>query len=158
MTDNTVRETIAKNLLFYRKQHKMTQKELALQLGVRNSAISNWETGVNSIDIDTLVKACEIFGTTINDMYEAQSDHTVTSSEMEHIKKYRTLDEYGKKNVDNILDNEYNRCNKAAAGIIKFEDSHPLPSPGLRAAHNDHADDPDELEKIKQDLEWLSKQ
>lgn len=68
MADN-IKEIIAKNLLYYRKQQKMTQKQLADQLGVNNSAVSNWETGVNSIDIDTLFRACKILGVSVNDMY-----------------------------------------------------------------------------------------
>ena len=110
MPDKSIKETIAKNLLAYRKKSGLTQKQLADMLGVGNSAISNWETGVNSIDIDTLVAACDIFGTTINDMYEAQSDTSVTTLEFLVIKKYRTLDRYGKHNVDTLLNNEYMRC------------------------------------------------
>lgn len=65
----TIRDEIAKNLLFYRKKAHLTQKELAEKLGVKNTAVSNWESGNNSIDIDTLFKACEIFGITLNDIY-----------------------------------------------------------------------------------------
>lgn len=57
----SVREEIAKNLIYYRKKAGLTQKELADKLGVKNSAVSNWEQGLNSIDIDTLMKVCEIF-------------------------------------------------------------------------------------------------
>lgn len=41
----TVRDEIAKNLLFYRKKLGLTQKELSIKLGVKNSAVSNWEKG-----------------------------------------------------------------------------------------------------------------
>lgn len=65
----SIKEEIAKNLLFYRKKSKLTQKELADKLNVKNTAVSNWESGNNSIDIDTLFKACEVFGITLNDIY-----------------------------------------------------------------------------------------
>lgn len=74
MSDN-VKETIAKNLLYYRKKNKITQKTLAEQLGVKHNAISAWENGVNSIDIDTLFRVCKIFGVTVNDMYEMDSSN-----------------------------------------------------------------------------------
>lgn len=64
-----IKEIIAKNLLYYRKKNKITQKELADKLGVKHNAISAWENGVNSIDIDTLFQICKIFGITVNDMY-----------------------------------------------------------------------------------------
>ena len=72
-----IRDEISKNLLFYRKKSGMTQKELAELLGVKNSAVSNWEKGVNSIDIETLFKACTIFKISVNDMYGQFSNETI---------------------------------------------------------------------------------
>lgn len=77
----SIRDEISKNLLFYRKKSGMTQKELAEKLGVKNSAVSNWEKGVNSIDIETLFKACTIFEITVNDMYGLFSNNTVVIDE-----------------------------------------------------------------------------
>lgn len=65
----SIREEIAKNLLYYRKKKNLTQKGLAELLGVTSAAVSNWENGVNSVDIDTLYKACSVLGVTFNDMY-----------------------------------------------------------------------------------------
>ena len=45
----SVREEIAKNLLYYRKVNKITQKQLATYLGVNSSAVSNWENGVTQL-------------------------------------------------------------------------------------------------------------
>lgn len=99
MSEN-VKDTIAKNLLYYRKKNKITQKELAEKLGVKHNAISAWENGVNSIDIDTLFRVCQIFGITVNDMYgiTTPSEPTTlaahfdgeeyTESEMEEIKNF----------------------------------------------------------------------
>lgn len=64
-----IREEISKNLLFYRKKFNLTQKDLAQKIGVGISAVSNWEKGVNSIDIETLFEVCKIYGISINDMY-----------------------------------------------------------------------------------------
>lgn len=95
MSDN-VKETIAKNLLYYRKKNKITQKALAEQLGVKHNAISAWENGVNSIDIDTLFRVCKIFGVTVNDMYE------MTSSEPTIIAAHFDGDEYTEDELDEI--------------------------------------------------------
>lgn len=73
MSEN-IKEVVAKNLLYYRKKNKITQKELADKLGVKHNAISAWENGVNSIDIDTLFQVCKIFGITVNDMYDIKTD------------------------------------------------------------------------------------
>ena len=39
---------------------------------------------------------------------------TVNRNEIEHIVKYRTLDRYGKKAVDDLLENEYKRCTEVS--------------------------------------------
>lgn len=105
----SIKETIAKSLLYYRKKAKLTQKEFAEKLGVKNSAVSNWETGVNSIDIDTLFNACEILGVTINDMYNVKQEDGFSDHEKSLIKKYRSLDSYGREIIDTVLDLELKR-------------------------------------------------
>lgn len=86
----TIREEIAKSLLYYRKRAKLTQKQLAERLGVSHTAVSNWESGNNSIDIDTLYNACEVFGVTLNDMYGKFSmADSLTDHERKVISAYR---------------------------------------------------------------------
>lgn len=82
MSEN-IKETIAKNLLFYRKKSKITQKQLAEKLGVKHNAISSWENGVNSIDIDTLFKVCKIFGVTVNDMYDMKEEPNIKAAHLD---------------------------------------------------------------------------
>lgn len=72
-----IREEVAKNLLYYRKKSGLSQKEFAEKLGVRNSTVSTWETGKNSIDIETLFRACDVLHVTIYDMYGKFAQATV---------------------------------------------------------------------------------
>ena len=102
MSEN-IKEIVAKNLLYYRKKNKITQKQLADKLGVKHNAISAWENGVNSIDIDTLFQVCQIFGITVNDMYnikEEKNPDTIaahkdgaefTPEELKKIEEYKKL-------------------------------------------------------------------
>lgn len=85
-----IKDQISKNLLYYRKKSGLTQKEFAEKLGVKNTAVSNWENNQNSIDIETLVKACDIFGISINQMYESNKENiALTEHETQVIKAYR---------------------------------------------------------------------
>ncbi len=106
---STVKEEIAKNLLFYRKKAGFTQKELAAKLGVKNTAVSNWESGNNSIDIETLFAACEIFGVTLNDMYgkyslEKSSQAVLSSDEARLLSTFRKLSDQGQEYILQTLD------------------------------------------------------
>jgi len=62
------KNAIAKNILFYRKKVGLSQNDIANKLGVSVPAVSKWENGSNSIDIDTLFELCNVLGVTINDM------------------------------------------------------------------------------------------
>lgn len=112
-----IKDEISKNLLYYRKKSGLTQKEFAEKLGVKNTAVSNWENNQNSIDIETLVKACNIFGISINQMYESNNDFfNLSSHEINVIKAYRAKPEMqpavdkllGIENVDALLDDMKN--------------------------------------------------
>ncbi len=76
---------------------------------------------------------------------EKNSDKSTFSAEIiEMSKKYRKLDSHGKEMVNLVLDKEFDRCENAASAYL-------MPV----AAHNDYADDPDELERMKRDLDNL---
>ena len=112
-----IKDEISKNLLYYRKKSGLTQKEFAEKLGVKNTAVSNWENNQNSIDIETLVKACNIFGISINQMYESNNDFfNLSSHEINVIKAYRAKPEMqpavdkllGVENVDALAEDMKN--------------------------------------------------
>lgn len=88
----TIREEVAKNIHYYRKRAGITQKELAKALGVSSAAVSNWEVGNNSIDIDTLFALCDYLHISINDIYGApksSSAPALSAHEREMVDAYR---------------------------------------------------------------------
>ena len=110
----SVREEISKNLLYYRKKAGLTQKQLAEKIGVKNTAVSNWESGDNSIDIDTLCLVCDVFGITLNDIYGGYSEKStvLSADEMNLIATYREISDQGKQyllQTLNMVKNEYKK-------------------------------------------------
>lgn len=89
----TIKEEVAKNLLFYRKKAGLTQKELAAMLGVKNTCISNWEAARSSMDIEELVVISRILNVTLKEMYGAAAvgfpEASYTQHELEVISAYR---------------------------------------------------------------------
>ncbi|MDY5932954.1 MAG: helix-turn-helix transcriptional regulator [Eubacteriales bacterium] len=59
---------IAENIRFFRKQAGLTQEELAARFGSRKTLISNYETGRNTPDIETLWELADIFDITIDEL------------------------------------------------------------------------------------------
>jgi len=69
-----IKMIVAENLAKKRKEAGLTQTSLAKQIGVKHNTISSWESGTNSIDIESIIKICEVLGITLNDMYQSQND------------------------------------------------------------------------------------
>lgn len=100
-----------------RNKAGMNQEQLAKRLGLSKSAISMYESGSREPSLEILEAIADIFNVDMNTLTGAKKlSESVNGSdelspvEKQHIKKYRTLDEYGKKAVDDLLENEYARC------------------------------------------------
>lgn len=59
----------------------LTQEQLAEQLGVGAQAVSKWETGVAMPDITTLPLLAEIFGSSIDDLFDLSLDQRLNRIE-----------------------------------------------------------------------------
>ncbi len=94
----------------------LKQSDIANQLGCTSANISSWERGKSKIDIDSFAELCKIyhidFSKTLERLNPIQNSsiEQLDFYEQEHINKYRSLDEYGKKAVDGLLNTEYERC------------------------------------------------
>ncbi len=59
---------IARNIKKLRQKKGLTQEELAEKLYVTRQAVSNWETGKNQPDVDTLKSLAEVLETDIKEV------------------------------------------------------------------------------------------
>ena len=97
-----------------RESKNMKQSDVAEKLGVRLQTVSSWERGKNDIDMDLFVAYCRVCGADfVEILKQAYGDPTqmqdfqCTSDEAELIRRYRLIDERGKRNVRRVLDAEY---------------------------------------------------
>lgn len=110
-TMNTLGERIKKA----RESNNLSQTELAELIGIKSSSgvISNWERDLNKPDAEKIVKLCNVLKISLSYLldYYGDSEFQVTLAEQSLIKKYRSLDGYGRKAINNLLEVEYERCN-----------------------------------------------
>ncbi|UKI51958.1 MAG: helix-turn-helix transcriptional regulator [Clostridium sp.] len=60
---------IADNIRFFsEKANNLTQEELSKQLGGSKNLVSNYENGISTPDIYTLVKLADIFDITLDEL------------------------------------------------------------------------------------------
>lgn len=100
-------ERIGKFIAVCRKEKKITQSELAEQLGVTDRSVSNWETGKNMPDLSLFKSLCEILGITINELL---------SGEKLSKEKYQ---ERFEENIVNTIDYSTKKINKYS-GVISL--------------------------------------
>ena len=95
-----------------RNELNLKQSELSLMTGIKTTTISNYENNVSTPNEQNLYKLMDALKCDANFLFEWEETEQLqpTYAERQQIKKYRSLDEYGKKAVDGLLNTEYDRC------------------------------------------------
>ena len=157
MSDESIKKNISKNIGKYRELAGMSQKELAQKLGVVPSRISNWETGANCPTIDILFEVCEILNVSINDIYGVYPDSkfVLEYEEQELVKKYRDLDDHGRKMVDFTLREEWERSKaekKKADNVVPLAVKEPTTYEVNAAHQRTDIEIPDDVDTSENDI------
>lgn len=117
-----------------REQLHMSRIELADKIGVTPSAISNYENGISSPKIELMYSLFDVLDCDANYLHQDEMKNLkykdkATPEEFENIiKKYRLLDDIGRKRIDFDLEMEVARSTTAAelekrpATIIDFRE------------------------------------
>lgn len=96
-----------------RLEKGLTQEQLAREIGVAKPTYNGYEKGNSEPNMLVLSRMMKILGVDANYLFQDEmqihKETHATPAEMEHIKKYRTLDGYGKEVVDFVLDKEAER-------------------------------------------------
>ena len=111
---------IGENIRQMRVSKNISQKELGEKLGgISQQQIGRWENGKAKKKKETIEKIANALGVDPYSLYSFEmateelekESHAmvITEGEISHIKKYRTLDQHGKKVVDFLLEEEYSR-------------------------------------------------
>lgn len=107
---------IGKRIKEARLNHNLTQEELAKKVGVTKGAIANYENDTSHPREPIIYAIMQILHIDANYLFQdymlpsSQTVSSVSNEEFDHIKKYRTLDTYGKEMVSSALDIEFKRC------------------------------------------------
>lgn len=98
--EKLLKENIQKNIAFYRKKHKKTQKDLAAAIGVTAAAVSSWECGSNTPDVYTLFMICKALHVGFYDMCGISADNSpLTDDENNLLNTYKILNDAGRQKL-----------------------------------------------------------
>lgn len=72
MNDEQLRDNIAHNIIFYRKNAGLTQTELGEALGYSDKSVSKWERGDGVPDVYVLARMAEMWHIDVSDLLKAE--------------------------------------------------------------------------------------
>ncbi|MFA6957426.1 MAG: helix-turn-helix transcriptional regulator [Thermoanaerobaculia bacterium] len=100
MTANPIQmELVGRKIREMRRERKLTQTELATQVGIHQSDLSRMEKGEYKVGLDTLLKILQTFNLGIGDFFEERPN---SSSSI--MWKYESLDEESRKEVESFIE------------------------------------------------------
>ena len=67
-SEDALRQLIAENIAYYRRQNGDTQADLAEKLNYSDKSVSKWERGDGTPDIFILSKIADLYGITVQDL------------------------------------------------------------------------------------------
>lgn len=84
-----------------RKEHKLTQKQLAEKLNISDKTISKWETGKGLPEVSLMMPLCEILGINVNELLSGErlSDETYREKAEENVMNLVREKEESKKKI-----------------------------------------------------------
>ena len=69
-----MKKTLGMMIAELRKQHGMTQLELAEKMGVTDKAVSKWERDLSCPDINSIPKLAEILGVSVEELMQVKKE------------------------------------------------------------------------------------
>ena len=107
-----------------RKEKGVSRKDFAEQLGIPYTTLRNYEKDQREPGHKLLIKMATLLSVSVDELIGHQvkaKSAQLTPIEQTHIKKYRSLDLYGKEAVDGVLDVEWRRCTAEAESAAQQE-------------------------------------
>lgn len=105
--------TMGERIKTSREAKNLLQSQLAKLIDVKSAGvISNWEKDVSKPDANKIVRLCRALDISLSyllDYHGAEESLCFSTNEIEHIKKYRSLDQRGQEMVKEALDREIER-------------------------------------------------
>ncbi|HVS15456.1 MAG TPA: helix-turn-helix transcriptional regulator [Thermoanaerobaculia bacterium] len=74
-----------------RKEHRLTQNELAARIGVQQSDLSRMEQGEYRVSLDTLFKILAEFDLGVGEFFDDVARNTFTPQDVQLVRHYRSL-------------------------------------------------------------------
>lgn len=86
-----------------RKEHKLTQNELAARIGVQQSDLSRMEKGEYRVSLDTLFRILSEFDVGVGEFFGEGVDQSLSTHDLDLIRSYRALPKKEQRDVEEFI-------------------------------------------------------
>ena len=80
-----MKKTLGMMIAELRKEHGMTQMELAEKMGVTDKAVSKWERNLSCPDINSLPNLAALFGVSVDELMQLKKEEAVPQKSLKEI-------------------------------------------------------------------------
>lgn len=98
---------VGDNIRKVRMKRGLTQAQLADRVNVSEKTVSSWEVNRTEPSMSYIERIADVLTCQKSELL---GDSVVSADDMLFLKKFHSLDDYGKRNVSMILNNEFERC------------------------------------------------
>jgi transcriptional regulator with XRE-family HTH domain len=103
MMDNDMRKGLGLRIKQLRKQHKWTQKELAVKIDVRFPQLNKYECGLHAPPVEKLVKIAEVFDTTVDFLLTGNRSEQRPLHNLRLLERFRALEEFNAEDQEAVI-------------------------------------------------------
>ena len=101
---------LSDNIRAFRKEHSLTQEQLAQALGVTAGAVYKWEAGLSTPDINLIMELADMFDTSVDVLLGYEVKNNKRGAAVERLKDYlHRRDERGLAEADKLV-RRYPNC------------------------------------------------
>lgn len=90
---------LSETLYHLRRKSGLSQEQLAEKIGVSRQAISKWEGGLSTPELDKLIALSKVFDITVDALVGGESEHTVVNTSGENTSSRDKSDNHSKSKV-----------------------------------------------------------
>jgi transcriptional regulator with XRE-family HTH domain len=103
MMDNDMRKGLGLRIKQLRKQHKWTQKELAVKIDVRFPQLNKYECGLHAPPVEKLVKIAEVFDTTVDFLLTGNRSEQRPLHNLRLLERFRAMEDFNAEDQEAVI-------------------------------------------------------
>ncbi len=115
-------ELVGRKIRQLRKEHRLTQTDLARRIGIQQSDLSRMEKGEYRVSLDTLVRILSELDVSVGQFFEDAARETITPRDMRVVSEINALSPADRQEVEDFITFKRQQRGPTPVGVVDRED------------------------------------